>query len=99
MKMPLYLTRKEIGPALNMSESKARALLEKYNVKPVDMGRGRGNGLRWRTSAVIQVADTLHAEAQNRQAKSSGRLPRKRPILGRTAAEIFAEISRGQPVQ
>lgn len=99
MEMPLYLTRKEIGPVLNMSESKARALLEKYNVKPVDMGRGRGNGLRWRTSAVIQVADTLHAEAQNRQAKSSGRLPRKRPILGRSAAEIFAEISRGQPVQ
>lgn len=99
MKMPLYLTRKEIGPVLNMSESKARALLEKYNVKPVDMGRGRGNGLRWRTTAVIQVADTLHTEAQNRKAKRVSRLPGMRPILGRSAADIFAEISRRQPVQ
>ena len=96
---PLFLTKDEIGPALNMSESKARATLDKYGVKPVDRGRGRGNGLRWRTSAVIQVADTLHAEAQNRQAKNSSRLPRKRPLLGRSAAEVFAEISRGQPVQ
>ena len=95
----LYLTRHEIGPALTVSERKARSILEQHGVKPVDLGRGRGNGLRWRTSAVIQVADTLHAEAQNRQAKSSSRLPRKRPILGRSAAEIFAEISRGQPVQ
>ena len=95
----LYLTRHEIGPALTVSERKARSILEQHGVKPVDLGRGRGNGLRWRTSAVIQVADTLHAEAQNRQAKNSSRLPRKRPLLGRSAAEVFAEISRGQPVQ
>ena len=95
----LYLTRHEIGPALTVSERKARIILEQHGVKPVDLGRGRGNGLRWRTSAVIQVADTLHAEAQNRQAKNSSRLPRKRPLLGRSAAEVFAEISRGQPVQ
>ena len=95
----LYLTRHEIGPALTVSERKARTILEQHGVKPVDLGRGRGNGLRWRTSAVIQVADTLHAEAQNRQAKNSSRLPRKHPLLGRSAAEVFAEISRGQPVQ
>lgn len=99
MNSPLYLTRKEIGAALNMSESKARSILDKYGVKPVDIGRGRGNGLRWRTSAVIQVADTLHAEAQNRKAKNPSGPSRKRPLLGRSAAEIFAEISGGQPVQ
>ena len=96
---PLFLTKEEIGPALNMSESKARATLDKYGVKPVDRGRGRGNGLRWRTSAVIQVADTLHAEAQQQKAKSARRPTKMRPIRGRSASELFAEFNREQPIQ
>ena len=95
----LYLTRHEIGPALTVSERKARTTLEQHGVKPVDLGRGRGNGLRWRTSAVIQVADTLHAEAQQQKAKSA-RMPAKmRPIRGRSASELFAEFNREQPIQ
>lgn len=99
MKMPLYLTRKEIGAALAVSERKARAILEQHGVKPVDLGRGRGNGLRWRTSAVIQVADTLHAEAQQQKAKSARRPTKMRPIRGRSASELFAEFNREQPAQ
>ena len=96
---PLFLTKEEIGPALNMSESKARATLDKYGVKPVDRGRGRGNGLRWRTSAVIQVADTLHAEAQQKKAKSTRRPTKTSPIRGRSAADLYAEFNREQPLQ
>ena len=34
----LYLTRHEIGPALTVSERKARIILEQHGVKPVDIG-------------------------------------------------------------
>ena len=95
----LYLTRHEIGPALTVSERKARIILEQHGVKPVDLGRGRGNGLRWRTSAVIQVADTLHAEAQQQKTKSARRPAKMRPISGRSASELFAEFNSEQPIQ
>ena len=95
----LYLTRHEIGQVLTVSERKARTILEQHGVKPVDLGRGRGNGLRWRTSAVIQVADTLHAEAQQQKAKSARMLTKMRPIRGRSASELFAEFNREQPIQ
>ena len=95
----LYLTRHEIGPALTVSERKARTILEQHGVKPVDLGRGRGNGLRWRTSAVIQVADTLHAEAQQKKAKSTRRPTKTSPIRGRSAADLYAEFNRDQPLQ
>lgn len=92
----LYLTRHEIGPALTVSERKARTILEQHGVKPVDLGRGRGNGLRWRTSAVIQVADTL------RRSPATGdpaRMLPECPIRGRSASELFAEFNREQPIQ
>ena len=95
----LYLTRHKIGQVLTVSERKARTILEQHGVKPVDLGRGRGNGLRWRTSAVIQVADTLHAEAQQQNAKSARRPAKMRPIRGRSASELFAEFNREQPIQ
>lgn len=98
---PLYLRRSEIGPFLGMSEQKARFILEKYGVKPVDIGKGRGNGLRWRTSAVIQVADTLHAEAQAQKSRAKRMSRTIRPVCGRSAEELFAEFNRAasQPVQ
>jgi len=95
---PLYLRRKEIGQVLSMSEEQARATLAKYGVKPVDLGRGRGHGLRWRTSAVIRVADILHAEAQEQ--KEQRRRPRiVRPVQGRSAHDLFAEFNREHPTQ
>ena len=92
----LFLSRKEIGKALGMSERKARAVLAKYGVKPVDLGRGRGNGLRWRVAAVISVADTLHDKAQAKQAVRRGRSAPS-PIQGRTAADLYAEFNGGSP--
>ena len=95
----LFLNRKQIGPALGISERKARAVLAQYGVKPVDLGRGRDNGLRWRMSAVISVADTLHDKAQAKQVVRRRR-PAPCPIQGRTAADLYAEFNRGaSPVQ
>lgn len=94
---PLYLTRKEIGNILAMSEKQAREILMEHGVHPIDLGKGRGHGLRWRTSAVIRVADTLHAQAQEAQKKHkrSPYMPKSALIKGRSAEELFKEFNSG----
>ena len=89
---PLLLTRSQIGAALNMSEGNARKTLEAHGVQPINLGRGRGNGLRWLTSAVIKVADILHAEAQAKSGKRCRRIP-VHSVVGKTAAQLFAEFN------
>ena len=95
---PLFLRKKELGEFLGMSVAQAMSILSEHGVKPVDLGRGRGHGLRWRTSAVIHVADTLHGEAQAKVSVPHRRRV-SRPLQGRSAADIFVELSGGNPVQ
>lgn len=92
---PLYLTRKQIGKVLAMSEKQAREILNEHNVHPVDLGKGRGHGLRWRTSAVIHVADTLHAQAQEARRKTNKDTAPRKPhlIKGRNAKELYQEFN------
>ena len=98
---PQFLRRKELGPFLGMTQAQALAILDAHGVRPVDLGKGRGHGLRWRTSAVIRVADALHAEAQAQP--STPHRPRisHHPVRGRTAEDLCAEFNRGGsgPVQ
>lgn len=89
---PLLLTRSQIGIALNMSEGNAKRVLEKHGIMPIDLGKGRGNGLRWLTAAVIKVADILHAEAQAKSSKKCQRIP-SHTVVGKTAAQLFAEFN------
>lgn len=89
---PLLLTRSQIAVALSMSEGNARKTLEAHGIRPINLGRGRGNGLRWLTSAVIKVADILHAEAQAKGAKKCRRIP-AHTLIGQSAAQLFAEFN------
>ena len=88
----LLLTRKEVCQLLNTGETTALRLLAKYNIQPIDLGKGRGNGLRWRTSEVIKLADILHTEAQTAKIR---RYKKASPynVLGKTASELFAEFN------
>jgi len=92
------LNRKDIARVLNMSESKARKILAEHGIKPIDLGPGRGNGLRWHTSAVIHIADILHAEAQAQKNRFLRHSRPKHPILGKTAAELWAEFNGNTPI-
>lgn len=95
---PLFLRTRDLKKILGIPETRALELLRKHGIKPVDMGRGRGNGLRWRTTSVIQLADTLHAEAQaiSRQTRLKS-LPS--PIGGKSASDLYAEFNRGHTLQ
>ncbi|MBQ3058799.1 MAG: hypothetical protein IJD16_00580 [Desulfovibrio sp.] len=91
------LKRQDIARVLNVSESRARQLLAEHGVNPIDMGRGRGNGLRWRTSAVIEVADILHAEAQSQKKQALRQSRAFHPLRGKSAANLWAEFNGQSP--
>lgn len=93
----LLLTRKEVSQLLNIGETTAIQLLEAHGITPIDLGRGRGKGLRWRTIEVIKLPDILHTEAQTtekRRYKNSVQYN----VLDKSAAELFAEFN-GNPVK
>ena len=93
----VLLKRQEIAHFLNVSESKARQLLAERGVHPIDLGRGRGNGLRWHTSAVIEVADILHAEAQSQKRLEQRKSRVFHPLRGKSATDLWAEFNGQSP--
>lgn len=93
---PTLLTTEQASKLMGMGITRSLNLLRSHGVQPVDLGRGRGNGLRWHRRAVMTVIDTLHAEAQ---AKAG--VPRRRPpktsgcVIGKSAKELLAEFNMG----
>lgn len=71
----LLLKNDQIAKLLNMSESNAKKVLMRYGIQPIDLGRCRGNGLRRLTSAIIEVADILHTEAQTKSSSKRKKYP------------------------
>lgn len=59
-----FLRKAEIGAVFGTSPDVARAILLNHGVHPVDLGAGRGRGLRWLESAVQAVAAEMHRRAQ-----------------------------------
>ena len=94
---PLFLTTAQLGEWLNIGADSAKKILIGHGIQPVDLGRGRGKGLRWRTSAVIKFADMLHTEAQ---AKQPQKRKAKSPfsVLGKSAEELLAEFTGNSPM-
>lgn len=90
----ILLSKAEISEALSLSPDVARATLAARGVLPIDMGLGRGRGLRWYAVAVQQAAEQMHAEAQARTQKKTHSKPKKLTtppisLASMTTAEIF----------
>lgn len=67
-------------------------ILKEHHLSPIDLGPGRGRGLRWHRGAVKAVIDTLHAEAQPKQ-KARVAVPKEvRPVLGKSPSMLFDEL-------
>lgn len=101
--MSLFMTKEQIGTALETSPGVAAALLAEKGVKPVDWGRGRSRGLRWYAPAVEQAAREMHEDAQGVKpsACQEDRAYRRKPglIQGRSVDEIMSELTRRRELQ
>lgn len=100
---PLYLNKEQIGIAFETTPDVAKGILAERGVYPVDFGRGRGKGLRWYFAAVQQAAYEMHLEAQKKanpdQKPASISLPKPGLIQGRSANDIYAELTQSGPTQ
>lgn len=90
--MTELLRTSEVTELMGMSKTVAMGILKKYHLSPIDLGPGRGRGLRWHRGAVKAVIDTLHAEAQPKQ-KARVSIPKEvRPVLGKKTQALFDEL-------
>lgn len=100
--MSLFMTKEQIGTALETTPGVAAALLAEKGVKPVDWGRGRSRGLRWYAPAVEQAAREMHEEAQEKQQPPKAkRKPRHACglIAGRSFQEVYQELTGSGSLQ
>ena len=82
----------EVADLMGMSKSVALSVLKQHHLSPIDLGPGRGRGLRWHRGAVKAVIDTLHAEAQPKQ-RARVAIPKEvRPVLGKNPRALFEEL-------
>ncbi|MCR5813137.1 MAG: hypothetical protein K6G15_01405 [Desulfovibrio sp.] len=89
----------EVADLMSTSKSKAIETLIKYGLHGIDMGRGRGGGLRWLLSSVVAVMQTMAAEAKAGR-KENPRKPKapRLNLLSMSVDEIYA-LTTGQKVQ
>ena len=94
MDWPIFLKRKDLPAFTGLSMDAALKVLERYGVKPVNIG-GKHYGLRYYRDAVKEALGTLHAEAQ--QTAPARRRPKnpRLKIIGKTASALFEELRKG----
>ena len=95
MEKHAFMTLDQCAEYLNTCRSTASKLLAKFNIKPVDYGPGRRNGLRWSTKAIISMAESLHNEAQDIRSNQYTKNKISRPIYGKSSDELFNELYGG----
>ena len=93
----LFVNTKQAAAMLGFPVKTTRSLLFRNGFNPVDLGRGAGRGLRWSTSDVKKMADTLHAEAQTKSVASAKKkiLPMPYTVSGKSVAELYKELKAG----
>ena len=87
------LTKAQIAERLGTSPGVAAALLAEKGIHPVDLGRGRGRGVRWYSLAVDAAMREMHDAAQPKTKALPVRLPKPGLVLGRSVSELYAELT------
>lgn len=94
------LRKKEIATMLGASPSVAASILRQHGLYPIDIGRGRGKGLRWLESGVQAVIMSLHQNAQPKPKKPRLHPPGlSMPLHKMSVSAIQSLIAKGHPVQ
>lgn len=96
-----FLRKKDIAERLAVSIARARELLALRGVMPVDMGRGRGRGLRWLESDVDAVLRALAKEARPKEKHRAPRPPEMpdKPLHIMSANELAEYLASSNAVQ
>lgn len=88
----MLLTTTEAAELLRTTPTAARGVLDRLRVKPVNLGHGRGLGLRWYKSEILDALDNSRKPLEPRQALQD----RPSCFRGRSAGQIVAELTGGQ---
>lgn len=94
-----FLRKADIGAVFGTSPDIARSILLNYGVHPVDLGAGRGRGLRWLESAVRAALQSMHAGAQpkpKRPSTKAARVPTPEVSLANMTVNELQEILTSQ---
>ncbi|MDY0274762.1 MAG: hypothetical protein RBR42_04890 [Desulfomicrobium sp.] len=89
----MLMTIKEAADLLRTTPGAARGVLERLSVRPINLGTGRGLGLRWYKHEIVAALD-------------DGRKPRKKPVkaipdpfAGKSTDQLMGELTASNPVQ
>lgn len=83
----MLLKISEVADLLRTTPGAARGVLKRLNVTPIDLGRGRGLGLRWKSDDILEALEKTKP-VPNTRAK-----PRPLdPILSRSRADLIDEL-------
>lgn len=93
------MTKAQIAERLGTSPGVAASLLAEKGVFPVDLGRGRGRGVRWYSLAVDAAVRQMHDEAQPKEKRPTPRFSKPGLIQGRSAKELYAELTGQTEIQ
>lgn len=78
-KMQLFLTTAEAAEILKVSDRAVRKLLQAWGVKPcADLGAGRGMGLRWRLSEIVEAGEKTVPHRETPPPRPDPRLKKRR---------------------
>lgn len=95
------LRKSEVAAMFGTSPGVAASILRQHGLYPIDIGRGRGKGLRWLESGVQAVLLAIHQKAQPKPKKvrrpTIPGLPM--PLESMSADALYAYLANGQPVQ
>lgn len=89
------LTLSEAAEKLRTTPGAARGVLDRLKVKPFNLGRGRGLGLRWKSEEIDAALERSREPKQ--KPKPAPRVPQGSLFIGRSVAEIAAELT--SPIQ
>ena len=88
----MIVTIDEVATMLRTTPGAARGVLDRLNVKPINLGPGRGLGLRWFDDEILTALD---AQRKPKHAKKHV----QHLITGRSVAELVNELTGKHVVQ
>jgi hypothetical protein len=89
---PVFIKTDLLPSVTGMSVAQSLYYLSKDGLQPIDLGRGRGKGLRWHVASVRKVFDTLNDNAQQCQPKAHKPARVHRPVSGRTLDDLYKAV-------